>query len=616
MLKKIIKNKKVIFSLILLIGVFFIISDNKIGILNNKNNYTKIKKLASAPGEILTDCTYCKVNKNETIDLNPRMSDEYLGDDKTTGFTYEILSDESNIDFITIDENGKVYATNIVGLSQNFVIRIKKGEYSKEVYVYVVTGGSVQNTILKTNNSLIVPLTELLNNTVNDSNADYYNVTYYEGDECNDYHSPSDLNDYKFKNIPLNQLSFKISNLAENKRYCIDVAYVKNNEKYRQVDFGFGLGMDAIYTRYNTPSKPKFADVGDTENKWYNAESRNGNICFSITNEDLDNEEYQYIYWLDTKDSVINTEYLNNQSLWTKLTGTYNECSNHKGWMPIDNETLKPGPNYLYTRKIPKDGKSNGSEPSKPLLILYDNEKPSIVDINEEIGDETTKVIIKAQDQSNLSGVNKFQYKLADADSNDEWKDFENNNNFKTFSTDEVNKEYQFRVIDKAGNISDTVTKKIVTNPIKLDDESNYKIEKSTTENISYISNITTNTDLSTFKENFSTLNAKIYSKDAKLDESGENVTGGEEVTIGKVTTGMLVYSSELKLSYRIVVKGDLHGTGGTYISDATQALGNLSFMGNHMSELLTKAADMNNDGNIAINDVSSMLGIIVSLDS
>ena len=36
------KNKKVIFSLILLIGVFFIISDNKIGILNNKNNYNNI----------------------------------------------------------------------------------------------------------------------------------------------------------------------------------------------------------------------------------------------------------------------------------------------------------------------------------------------------------------------------------------------------------------------------------------------------------------------------------------------------------------------------------------------------------------------------------------------
>ncbi len=611
MLRKIIKKRKIIFTLILLIGVFFIVSDNKIGIFNNKDNTTKIKKLASAPGEILTDCTYCKVNTNETIDLNPRMSDEYLGDDKTTGFTYEILSDEYNINSITIDENGRVYGTD---MAQNFMIRIKKGEYSKEVYVYVVSSGFAHNTILKTNNSLIVPMSELLNNTVNDSNADYYNVTYYEGDECNDHHSISDLNDYKFKNIPLSQLSFKISNLAENKRYCIDIAYVKNNEKYRSVDFGFGREMDAIYTRYNTPSKPKFADSHDTENNWYNAESRNGNICFSITNEDLDNEEYQYIYWLDTKNSVINTEYLNDQSLWTKLTGTYNECGNTKGWMPIDNETLKPGPNYLYTRKISKEDKSNGSETSKPLLILYDNEKPSIVDIKEEIGDETTKVIINAQDQSNLSGVNKFQYKLAAAVSNNEWKDFENNNNFKTFSTDEVNKEYQFRVIDKAGNVSDTVTKKIVTNPIKLKTESKYKIE--TTDNTSYISNITTDTDLSTFKENFATLNAKIYSKDAQLDESGENVTGGEEVTTGKVKTGMLVYSSELKLSYRIVVKGDLHGTGRTNISDATQALGNLSFMGNNMNELLTKAADMNNDGNIAVNDVTAMLGIIVGLNN
>ncbi len=607
MIKKIMKKRKIILTLIIILGVFFVVSDTKIGIFNNKDNAAKVKKLASAPGEILTDCTYCRVKQNETISLNPRMSEAYPGQDKTTGFTYEIIADLEDKtydpdDVVDINSQGVVTPSPDPNYAENVIIRVKHGDYSKDVYLHVLwSNGQSNSSTIVYNNSIIHFLN--LNNEY-----ETYSINYIDYDESQCSFEALEgipLDSYKIKNISLSENPvYKVTDLTENKRYCSVISYVKDGEiKLREY-------TTTIYTRYNTPVLSY--KTSDDSSKWFGPNT--SAVCLKVGDEALSTDDYEYRYTTGAK-AGLNRYNLSN---WENATSN-SSCDNTQGAFAVNKSKLSDGENnYAYIRKAPKqEDKKNISDVSNSIKIKYDSTKPTITDTKVSEENSTTfKVEVTAEDT--FSGVAKYQYreyKISSGVVTSVWQDFDSGNT-QTFTEEKLNKEYQFRVIDNANNESESTIIYVGKEPIKLDDESNYKIEKSTTENISYISNITTNTDLSTFKENFSTLNAKIYSKDAKLDESGENVTGGEEVTIGKVTTGMLVYSSELKLSYRIVVKGDLHGTGGTYISDATQALGNLSFMGNHMSELLTKAADMNNDGNIAINDVSSMLGIIVSLDS
>ena len=536
--------------------------------------------------EIETDCTMCSLELNNTLNLNTRMSNNYSQSDKTTDFKYEITQGN---DIINIKDNGEITAL------KNGVATVKISKptvnggydnyvFTKEIVVYV--GISRNPTLTATNNSIRV--------IAGQGNYKKWNIKYCE---YNDEESKSNctqnlgnLNDYDVKDLSNINPIYEIKELKANQRYLVLITTTdENNENLTN-------SVIDIYTKYNRPHKPQYAQSLNTEDKWYNEEI--DHLCININTAYRDEEtDYKYQYALTTS--------LNTNLKFQEIN--LNTGCNLPNLVSVKMNQLQNGENYFYSKIVPKDvSKNNESDISEPLKIQYDDVKPIINKIESEFVMESNKknvkVTITATDE--YSQVAKYQYKIEGENS---WVDFSKNSH--TFEL--LDKNVEFRAVDKAENTSDIKKIFVGEQSVKLEEESSYEIEKSTDEEVLFISNITKNTNIADFKNNFSAFQAKIYNKNATVDKSGR-VSQGDEITSGKIGTGMLIVPDNFQNVYRAVVKGDLTGDGEINIADATKSLKSIATTVKTLEDYEEKAADVTGDKKLAVNDVVKIAKFLV----
>ncbi len=525
-------------------------------------------------GDIVTSCTECTMNAKETKNLETTMSEEYKNADKKTGFEYTVTAGE---DVINVSGDGVITALK----DGTATIQIKKvvGAYTyvKEIAVYV--GIDPKPSAAATDNEIKV--------VAGYGSFKKWYIKYCEYDETHVQPNCSkdldDLNTYNIKELTKTQLSYTIDSLKSNQRYYIIVATVGEDSEILEKNYL------TVYTRYQKPSAPEFTNSDDKSTAWFNASKKD--ICITLYKSGAGaGSKYQY--------AVAKTNAIDDLEFKDHVAS--DKCSNDN----MVNITLSPGENYVFARIAPTEStKNNASVPSDSLLIKYDNTKPVIDKIESSKSTSNKKINVTVTASDTFSMIDKYQYKI---DGESSWQEMGKFNAF-----DILNKKVKFRVIDKAGNISDEKEEYIGTNDIVQDESSSYEIEKSTDEKTSFISNITKNTDITEFKNNFSEFEAKIYAKNTTIGADG-TVSSGSEITTGKIGTGMLILTNNNKNVYRAVVTGDLTGDGEINISDARKSLKSLATKVKTLEDYEEKAGDVTGDKKLGVNDVVKMAKFLV----
>ncbi len=523
-------------------------------------------------GDILTSCTECTMKAKETKNLETTMSEEYKSADKKTGFEYTVTAGE---DVINVSEDGVITALKDGTATIQITKEVGSYTYIKEIAVYV--GIDPKPSAATTDNEIKV--------VAGYGSFKKWYIKYCEYDESQ--HEPScqtdldDLNTYNIKELTKSQLSYTIGSLKSNQRYYIIVATVSEDSEILEKNYL------TVYTRYQKPSAPDFTNSDDKYTGWFNVSKKD--ICITLYQSGTGSGS-KFQYAVTRTNAIDGLEFKNHVAS--------DKCSNDN----MVNISLSPGENYVFARIAPTESsKNNASDPSDPLLIKYDNTKPVISKIELSKFNDKINVTVTASDT--FSMIAKYQFKI---DGESDWQDM---SEYYTFNI--INKKVKFRVLDKAGNISDEKEEYIGANDIVKNETSTYEIEKSTDEKTSFISNITKNTDITEFKNNFSEFEAKIYGKNTTVGADG-TVSSGSEITTGKIGSGMLIVTNNNKNVYRAVVKGDLTGDGEINIADATKSLKSIATKVKTLEDYEEKAGDVTGDKKLAVNDVVKIAKFLV----
>lgn len=126
-----------------------------------------------------------------------------------------------------------------------------------------------------------------------------------------------------------------------------------------------------------------------------------------------------------------------------------NAQTNTDGSFTIENINLSIGTNNIYGQTI--DDKGNKSFPSKPISIIYDNEKPKL-----EINEPTDNQIIKGDKKVKVSGLTDSQESISVTINGNKVIVDSTGNFSQTLEISEGENNILIKAIDSAGNITQT----------------------------------------------------------------------------------------------------------------------------------------------------------------